>query len=149
MKILYSDASFDYRHTDTTEETIVRGKIAVSGEDISTIDKVAVGKVPELKQYINILELVAIARAIELASEKQWQDNSLQILTDSKTAMYWARAGKIKPAVKTEAHENALEYLKKARLLFGGVITFNFVPREMNLAGHLLEIELEKSKPHE
>ena len=61
MKTLYCDASFDWTHTTTTEEPIVRGKIAISGEGLNTIEKVAIGKVPDLRQYINILELVALA----------------------------------------------------------------------------------------
>jgi len=148
MKTLYCDASYDYRHTEETTEPIVRGKIAISGEGINAVEKVAIGKVPILKQYINILELVAIARAIEKASESEWQDNSLQIFTDSEVAKGWAKAGNVSPKVKTPAHEHALEYLKKARLLFGGVITFNFIPRDKNPAGKLLELELEKEKPH-
>ncbi|MEX2053052.1 MAG: hypothetical protein WD898_02385 [Candidatus Paceibacterota bacterium] len=149
MKTLYTDASFDYRHTDETTEHLVRGKIAVSGEGLSLIDKVAIGKVPELRQYINILELVAIARAIELASTKEWQDAELKIITDSQVAKGWASKGKISPKVVTAAHTNALEYLAKAKKLFGGTINFFFTPRDNNPAGHLLAVELEKSKPHD
>jgi hypothetical protein len=148
MKTLYTDASFDYHHTTETDEPFVRGKIAISGEGISAVEKVAIGKVPNLQQYINILELVAIARAVELASQKEWQDNSLQIFTDSQVARGWASRGEIKSAVLTDAHINALQYLKTTRLAFGGIITFNYVPRDNNPAGHLLEAELEKEKPH-
>ena len=149
MKTLYTDASFDWNHTQATKEPIVRGKIAISdGNSFERIDKVAIGKVEGLKQYINVLELTAVARAVELASEMNPKDESLSIYTDSQVAMYWARAGKIKASVATEAHDNALEYLRKARIQFGGIITFNYIPRDQNPAGKLLEIELEKESPH-
>jgi hypothetical protein len=147
MKTLYTDASFDWTHTDNTTENIVRGKIAVSdGKGFERIDKVAVGKVDGLKQYINVLELTAIARAVELASLMEDKPDSLAIYTDSRTAMIWAGSGKIKKC--SLAHQGALDYLKKARLQFGGIVTFNFVPREGNPAGAILELELEKEKPH-
>ena len=165
MKTLYCDASFDWTHTEKNGEDIVRGKVAVVGDGIARMDRVAVGKVEGLKQYINVFELTAIARAVELASEmnkakplcdhpeqcNHWSchpTDSLAIYTDSRTAMIWASSGKIKGGVRTLAHENALEYLRKVRLQFGGLITFNFVRREGNPAGELLEKELEKEKPH-
>lgn len=138
MKTLYSDASFDWNTTDKTTENVVYGRTAVVGEGISVVEKVVIGKVPGLKQYTNILELVAIARAIELASERMW-DEPLEINTDSQVAKTWATKG-IKPKTATEAHQNALEYLSKAkRMYYLGDITINYVPRERNLAGHLLE----------
>ena len=146
-KILYTDASFDWNHTDKTTENVVRGKIAVSdGGAFNKVDKVAVGKVEGLKQYINILELTAIARAVELASEENPKADTLTVITDSQTAMYWARNNQIK--VATPAHDNALEYLRRARILFGGEITFNHVLRDQNPAGKLLEAELEREAPH-
>lgn len=149
MKTLYTDASFDYHHTARTADNFVRGKIAVAdGNGFARIEKVIVGKVPKLQQYINVLELTAVARAVELASLDKEKVDSLAVYTDSKTAMYWARAGKIKAKVSTQAHENALEYLRKARIQFGGIVTFHFVPRDDNPAGHLLEEELEREAPH-
>ena len=149
MKTLYTDASFDYHHTTKTTESFVRGKIAVAdGNGFARIEKVIVGKVPELKQYINILELTAVARAVELASLEETKAQSLAVYTDSKTAMIWARNGKIKADVSTEAHANALEYLRKARIQFGGIVTFNFIGRDENPAGKLLEAELEREAPH-
>lgn len=173
MKTLYTDASFDWNQTEKTKENVVRGKIAISdGISFERIDKVAIGKVPELKQYINILELFAIARAIEIASEMRREEsgsckclscngecfgcnechqenfNALTIFTDSQTAMYWARNGIESKETATEAHNNALEYLRRARIQFGGEITFNFIGRNENPAGKLLEIELEKESPH-
>lgn len=95
MKTLYTDASFDYKYTADSGENIARGKICVSdGKNFTKIDRVAIGKVEGLLQYINVLELTAVARAIELACEIPDKDGSLQIYTDSETAMYWARAGK-------------------------------------------------------
>jgi hypothetical protein len=41
--------------------------------------------------------------------------------------------------VSTEAHINAIEYLRSAKRNYGGVITFNYVPREQNVAGIILE----------
>src|SRR3990167_4905744 len=144
MKSLYTDASFDYTHTEKTIENVVRGKIAIAGEGLEIIEKVAIGKVKGLRQYINILELVAIARAIEIAKERQFE-GELKVTTDSTTAMTWARAGKIKnKKVETEAHVNAIGYLNKIKKDFGGTVTFNQVGRDFNPAGHLLAAELER-----
>ena len=148
MKILFTDASFDHHHTEKTKETYVRGKIAVNGEGITAIDRVAVGKVPGLKQYINVLELTAIARAVELACRFKEEDNMLSIYSDSQVAVIWASSGKIKEKVLTEAHESALEYLRQARIKFGGVVTFHHVKRDKNPAGHMLAEELKKESPH-
>lgn len=148
MKTLFTDSSFDWKHTEETTENFVRGKIAVCGDNFNRIEKVVVGKVEGLKQYINILELTAIARAIEIANEENPKADALTIFTDSMTAMYWARAGKIKGAVRTAAHENALEYLKRERIKFNNVITFNHISRNKNPAGWLLEQELLKEVPH-
>ncbi len=165
MKTLYCDASFSPQGNSRNGENIVRGKIAVVGEGIEKVDKVAIGKVEGLQQYNNVLELTAIARAIELATDAKngvkcdhpemcnhWAchpHESLAIFTDSKTAMYWASAGKIKSkGIETLAHTNALDYLRKMRLAFGGVITFNFTRREGNPAGKLLEDELEKERSY-
>ena len=138
---LYTDASFNWKTTEQSEENVVRGKIAIHDDNnFKRIENVVVGKVPQLRQYNNVFELIAIARAVELASEENPKAESLSIYTDSKTAMYWARAGKIKKAsVLTEAHASALEYLRQARAQFGGNIKFNFIPREQNLAGFLLQ----------
>jgi ribonuclease HI len=151
MKILYTDASFDWTVTESNGENVVRGKIAIAdGVGFERIEKVVVGKVDGLKQYINVFELTAIARAIELANEylKEESADALEVWTDSKTAMIWASSGKVGKKVKTVAHENALEYLARVRALFGGVVTFHFVPRERNPAGKLLELELEREAPH-
>lgn len=151
MKTLYTDASFDYRHTDETPENIVRGKIAIAdGGSFKRVEKVAIGKVDGLKQYINILELTAIARAVELAYDMNIEDKSLEIITDSQTAMFWARNGIRSKITITEAHASALDYLKRARLNFGGIITFNFISREQNPAGFLLQEELDNgNRPHD
>ena len=149
MKTLFTDASFDYKHTERTTEPFVRGKIAVAdSKGFARIEKVVIGKVPNLKQYINILELTAIARAVELAGEENPKADSLSVNTDSQVAMCWANAGKIKPKVLTQAHTNALEYLRTARIQFGGIVSFHFVPRDENPAGKLLEEELEREAPH-
>lgn len=147
MKQIYTDASFDYRHTDETDEPVVRGKICVVCDDFKIIEKVAIGKVPKLKQYINVLELIAIARAIEVAAQRQW-DKDIRITTDSNVARVWASSGKVNKKVETEAHTNALEYLARVRKEFGGIITFYQVPRESNPAGFVLEAELERERPH-
>ncbi len=116
MKKLYCDASFDWKSTYQTKENVVRGKIAVSdGKDYNVVEKVAIGKVPKLKQYNNILELFAIGRAIEIAIEKEFgasraeQGGILSLWSDSRVAISWAHNGKINPKVLTEAHTSALE----------------------------------------
>ena len=150
MKKLYTDASFDWTSTEKAEN-VVRGKIAISdGDGFERIDKVAIGKVEGLKQYINILELTAVARAVELASEhfKEEAKGLLEVWTDSQVAMSWANNAKINQKIAKLAHYNALEYLRKAQILFGGIVSFHYIKRDQNPAGHLLEQELKKEAPH-
>ena len=148
---LYADASFSYTQTEKTTENVVRGKIAISNYyNLNVVEKVAVEKVPNLLQYINILELIAIARAVELACEMKERDRLLEIHTDSQVAVSWANTGKVKQKVRTEAHTNALEYLRRASIKFGGRVSFHYVPRNNNPAGHLLQAELDKGRePYE
>lgn len=148
MKTLYTDASFDHRSTNASEDVVVRGKIAIAGEKYERIEKVAIGKVPTLQQYINILELTAIARAVELACDFREEDNMLSVYSDSQVAVIWASNSKVNPKISTVAHENAIEYLRQVRIKFGGVVTFHHVKREHNPAGYLLEKELEREAPH-
>lgn len=146
MKKLYTDAGYTWQNTDKTEEgKPIMGRICVADDEgFSRIEMVGVGKVPVLKQYINIFELVAIARAIEIAIEKGWT-GSLAIYTDSKVAMIWASHG-VGKKVETEAHKNAHEYLRTARKNYIGLISYNHVPRDYNPAGKILEVELEKDR---
>ena len=148
MKTLYCDASFSPQGNARNGENVVRGKIAVAWEGGQRIDKVAIGRVEGLNQYNNVLELTAIARAIELECECVVKADSLRIFSDSKTAVVWASSGKIKDGVRTVAHQNALDYLKTVRLKFGGIVTFNYIGRERNPAGILLEGELEKERSY-
>lgn len=149
MTKLYTDASFDWNHTEKTTENVVRGKISISdGSQFKKVEKVAIGKVEGLKQYINILELFAIGRAIELAIENNFE-GTLSVWSDSRVAIGWAHAGKVNPKVETEAHRNAIEYVNVAHEKFGQV-EFNYVPREENPAGWLLQEELDNgNKPHD
>lgn len=149
MRKLYTDSSFDWNITMATKEDVVRGKIAIADErGYKKIEKVAIGKVPGLKQYNNILELTAIARAVELASEEKPKAEELTIYTDSQVAMYWARNKKMNPKIITDAHQSAIEYLRHVCRLFEGKINFEFVFRNQNYAGMLLEVELLKEAPH-
>lgn len=146
MKKLYTDAGYTWQNTEKTEDGApIMGRICVADDEgFSRVEMVGVGKVPVLKQYINIFELVAIARAIEIAIEKGWVGN-LAIYTDSKVAMIWASHG-VGEKVKTEAHANAQEYLRTARKNYIGIVTYYHVPRDYNPAGKILEIELEKDR---
>jgi len=151
MKTLYTDASFDWTHTQATSENVVRGKIAIAdGDTLKKVEQVVIGKVEGLKQYINIFELIAIARAVELAYDMDIPDKQLEIFTDSQVAMWWARNGIKNKEIITDAHSHTLDYLKRMMLDFEGAITFNFVPRGHNPAGILLQAELDSGKkPHE
>jgi hypothetical protein len=146
-KILYTDAGYTWQNTLTTKDgEPILGRICVADtEGFSQIETAGVGKVPVLRQYINIFELIAVARAIEVAIEKGWVGN-LAIYTDSKVAMIWASQGKVSKKVETEAHKNALEYLRTARKNYVGIVTYNHVGRNYNPAGKLLEKELEKDR---
>ena len=143
MKIFYTDASFDWTSTEKTNGNVIRGKIAIVGEGLKLIEDVVIGKVPTLKQYINIYELIAVARAIELAKEKGWDD--IQIFTDSSVAKTWANKG-VSATPFTEAHRSCQEYITRVKMEHGGKIEVGHVLRDQNPAGKLLEIELEKSK---
>lgn len=147
MKHVFCDASFDYRHTDSTDEPVVRGKIAIVSDDFKVVERIAIGKVEGLRQYINILELIAIARAIEMGVNYGWE-KYLTINTDSMVARAWARRGKFQPKSMNEAHKSAIDYLNTVKKLFGGTIEFVQIPRDKNPAGHLLEAELEREAPH-
>lgn len=148
MKKVYTDAGYTWQNTSTVKEGgQIIGRICVADDDgFVRVEKVGVGKVPKLVQYINIFELIAVARSIEIAIEKGWTGN-LAIYTDSQVAMGWASKGTIKnKRVETEAHRSALEYLRTARKNYIGIVSYNYVPRDYNLAGHVLEKELEKDK---
>lgn len=146
-KVLFTDAGYTWQNTETTKEgEPIMGRICVADtEGFSRIEMVGIGKVPVLRQYINIFELIAVARALEIAIEKGWAGD-LAIYTDSKTAAMWASTGKVSKKAETEAHKNALEYLRTARKNYLGVVTYNHVYRDKNPAGHLLEKELEKDR---
>ena len=147
MKQLYTDAGYTWQNTEATPDgQPIMGRICVADEEgFNRIEMVGVGKVPDLKQYINVFELIAIARAIEVAIEKGWVGN-LRITTDSKTAMIWASNGKVSQKAETEAHKGALEYLRTARKNYIGIVTYTHIGRNQNPAGKLLEIELEKDR---
>ena len=151
--IMFCDASFDYLSTNATSEPFVRGKIAISdGRDFNRVERVAIGKVDGLRQYINILELTAICRAVELAHDVCKED-SLSVRSDSMVALAWAKRGKIPNKIRTQAHVSVLEYLAKVSAQFYGTslersIEFIHVGRDNNPAGKLLEAELLKEPPH-
>ena len=145
VKTLYTDAGYRFQDTDLHPDHVI-GRICVADtEGFEQVEMVKIGKVPVLKQYINLLELIAIARAIEIAIEKGWV-GSLAIHTDSQVAMIWASSGKVSKKVETVAHTSALEYLKKIRRNYIGIVTYNQVPRDYNPAGKRLEKELEKDR---
>lgn len=139
MKILYTDASYRWQDTERNNSPVCNGKICVAdGEGFVLVEQAGVGKVPKLKQYINIFELIAIARAVEVAIEKGWI-GSLSIYSDSQIAVIWASSKKVNPKIETVAHVNALDYLRSALKNYGGIVTFRHTPRENNPAGHVLE----------
>jgi len=145
---LYTDATVTWQKYANNKETILKGKICIIAEDNAehpfyVIEEVAVGRVEGLKQYINVYELIAVARAIELAKEKGWND--IQIFTDSSVAKTWANKG-VSATPFTEAHRSCQEYITKVKAEHGGKIEIGHVLRDQNPAGKLLEIELEKSK---
>lgn len=149
MRHIYTDASFDYRHVESAQDNVARGKIAISGEGMNQIEKVVVGIVPNLKQYINIFELIAISRAIEVAWLFNDDENpELTIHSDSMVALAWAHKKKIPQKIETEAHRNALDYLKRSVAEYKGKISFFHIGRNYNPAGFLLEEELKREAPH-
>jgi len=145
---LYTDATFTWQKYAKTDDKILKGGICIIAEDnakhpLNIIEEVGVGRVEGLKQYINIFELVAVARAIEIAKEKGW--NEIEVITDSFIAKTWANKG-VHASPYTEAHRSCQEYITRVKMEHGGKIEIGHVLRDQNPAGKLLEIELEKSK---
>ena len=146
MKLIYTDAGFSYqKYEKLPEAQMMEGIICVTCDDFQVIEKVGVGRVEGLKQYINIFELIAIARGIELMIEKKI-DEDVSLFTDSFTAKTWATKDKINTKRFTAAHDNALTYFRDMMEHFPHVVAFNHVLRDDNPAGKLLELEAEKNK---
>lgn len=146
---MYTDASFTWQKYATTDEKALNGQICVVAENdadnpFHVIEDTVVGRVEGLKQYINCFELIAVARAIEIAKEKGWDD--IQIITDSFIAKTWATNRKVNASPYTELHRSCEEFITRAIREHGGKIEVGHILREHNPAGKLLEIELEKSK---
>lgn len=143
---LYTDATFTWQKYVDTEDKILKGKICIVAENdpenpLNVIEEVGVGRVEGLKQYINALELIAVARAVELSKERGWDD--IQIFTDSFIAKTWATK-EVNANPYTELHRSCQEYITRAKANHGGRIEVGHVFREHNPAGKLLEIELEQ-----
>lgn len=144
IKTLYTDAGFTWQDTEKSTDGVVYGKICITDDaGFEKVELVGVGKVPELQQYINVFELIAIARAIEYSLTNGWTDG-LAIYTDSAVARGWASKGRTSKEVSTEAHKNAVGYLVEMRKQYPNTIAFHHVLREVNPAGLILEKELEK-----
>jgi hypothetical protein len=155
-RTLYTDASFGYY---TTDEPVLFGKIAMwldkepeQGLDgFNYIEKVAVGKVPNLKQYINVFELIAIARALEKFVEKGLKADVLYVRSDSMTAVSWSKNG-IPQQYMTAAHQEAINYFRRSANALkstGTSLVISHIGRDRNFAGIMLEEELEKHRPME
>lgn len=137
-KRLYCDAAFSWTQVERTTSPQVFGKICVAdGNGFVRIEKVGVGRVKGLKQYNNILELVAIGRAIEIAIEKG-MTGALDVYTDSMVARSWA-TGKMNAKVRTVAHTEAEMYVALMERRFIGEIRVVHVLRDSNHAGIALE----------
>jgi ribonuclease HI len=153
LNTIFCDAGFAINVEKKLNRPFVNGRIAwvarVDGKSTEKIEEVAIGRVPKLIQYNNILELIAVARAVEMANELVPKDEgvrSIQVLTDSKVAMWWARKQSFRDGVKTAAHAQAMEYLQRAIKNFGGIITYNHISRWGNPAGKMLDDLLTEQK---
>lgn len=136
--ILFCDAAFNPHNPKWKDSKFVEGQICITdGKDFMVVETVAVGRVDGLKQYNNVLELTACARAIELAFQHK-MDGGLRIQTDSRTAAAWAFSG-VNKKIATSAHFAAEEYFKNMKKVYHGEIFVGVVPREENPAGHKLE----------
>ena len=145
---IYTDASFSWQRYIDTDDKIIKGKVCIIAEDsiespFNIIEEVGIGRVDKLKQYINILELIAITRAIEIAGEKGW--GNINVITDSSVAKTWATRG-IRASLFTEAHRSCQEYFNKAKAGHKGRVEIMHVVRDKNPAGKLLEIEKENEQ---
>lgn len=147
MKFLFTDASFDYASEFETGADHVIGKTAIVGDGIRKVELAYLARVPGLKQYINVLETLAVARAIGLAIDNGWSGD-LAIRTDSRVAVAWARGGP-NPRCRTAVHDKVMHVLRENAKRYAGQIWVDFVPRHKNLAGHVLERELELRRPNE
>jgi ribonuclease HI len=84
----------------------------------------------------NIAELIALRDALTYADYHRWP--SVVIYTDSQNIIAWARSGK--PGKKLNDRTRVLELLVKVSQLMQSVYTeLRWVPRDRNLAGHVIE----------
>lgn len=144
LKLIHTDAGCKWQ--ETKNKPTVKGRICIADHDgFVLVEEPVLETQPHLRQYINVFEMLAIARAIEIATEKKW-GNALSISTDSMTARFWVTNGIKNKKVSTPLHQAVYQRVCEARRAFGGVITFHLIPREENRAGHVLEDMLEKEK---
>lgn len=142
MKLIYTNSLFNYqKYKELPDEKVLTGIICVACDDFQKIEKVGVGRVEGLKQYTNIFEFIAIARAVELAIENKLTED-LEIFTDSLTAKTWAEKG-MKIERYTAAHKSANSYFQDMIKNYPHNVVFEHIGREKNPAGKILEIEID------
>lgn len=147
MKLIYTDASFDFVAEADNGKDHVIGKTAMVSGAIRIVDLAYIPRVAGLVQYINILETMAITRAIGVAGANLWSDDLL-IRTDSRIAVSWFKHGP-RAQCMTPVHENMMKVLRAKVREYPGKVTVEHVRREDNLAGWILERELEFRRPNE
>lgn len=147
MKTLFTDASFDFQSEKVNGKDHVIGKTAIVGEGITKVELAYLERIPGLVQYINVLETLAVARAVGMAIENGWH-GELAIRTDSRVAVAWCRHGP-RSQIVTPVHIKVLRFLRERIAVYDGNITVDFVSRWRNPAGKVLEQELLLRRPCE
>lgn len=84
----------------------------------------------------NIAELWALVLAVEYA--QLHGERELKVWTDSQNTIKWARCGKVGQDINDRARVVALQ-TRLAHLLMRVNLSLEWIPRDVNLAGHVIE----------
>lgn len=135
---VYVDASYHWKKNRKDR----KGKICLVIKNRPEVEEVSSPKIKGLKQYNNLFELAAIRNGIERAIEIN-PERPIRIISDSKTAVSWAKRGVNNLGKFSDIHYELKENIDSLRR--NHEIRFEWIPRDKNLAG----IELEKEEKYE
>lgn len=144
--IIYTDGSYktSQQNENSKEVEVVS---AFYTKEKTTIEKIKIKRSPNLKQYSNLAEWIAIRMAVDYAIENG--EEKLLIKTDSRVCCSWFRSvgygeyrnkknGK-KREFATKNHQEVFDYLIEMNKEID--IELEWVPRDKNIIGVILEEE--------
>jgi len=142
--IIYTDGSYktSQQNKNSKEVEVVS---AFYTKEKTTIEKIKIKRSPNLKQYSNLAEWIAIGMAVDYAIANG--EEKLLIKTDSRVCCSWFRAvgygeyrnkknGK-KREFATKNHQEVFDYLVEMNKEID--IELEWVPRDKNIIGVILE----------